>query len=269
MSPRGKKRSPTAAAVAVAAAAAHSEPTSPPEPDGTLKLPEHHTSAIPSHGLRRSSRRTTKPRGTTVGPDKGAGIFPSASHLQKMKEKGLSAEDSVERLKRQTNVAEDGVAYAMQSLEEMELHFKRDVKRRKLQVEQSFIKEIGDQAHPPLKPRSGESRSLKVDHLLLTPEKEEENDEPQVEWEPGAEVEEEASDESLEAADRGAKRAPAVNSDFLPLPWKGRLGYVCTWYEHSVVINDVLNIFRLVSTHICDPQNLQYSVRELVVLLPL
>ncbi|KAK1750518.1 UV-endonuclease UvdE-domain-containing protein [Echria macrotheca] len=30
-----------------------------------------------------------------------------------------------------------------------------------------------------------------------------------------------------ELPDRGAARPPAVNSDYLPLPWKGRLGYAC------------------------------------------
>lgn len=30
----------------------------------------------------------------------------------------------------------------------------------------------------------------------------------------------------LEVAERGAARPPAVNSSYLPLPWKGRLGYV-------------------------------------------
>ena len=33
--------------------------------------------------------------------------------------------------------------------------------------------------------------------------------------------------EAPDAADRGAARPPAVNSSYLPLPWKGRLGYAC------------------------------------------
>jgi UV DNA damage endonuclease len=32
--------------------------------------------------------------------------------------------------------------------------------------------------------------------------------------------------EDLDAERREARRAPPVNSDYLPLPWKGRLGYV-------------------------------------------
>lgn len=146
-----------------------------------------------------------------------------------MKEKGLSTQESVEKAKAQVTSAENGVAHAMQGLEEMELNFKRDIKRRKLQVEQSFVQEDGDRTHSILKPFSSsiESRSLRVDRLLLTPEKEDENDELNEGWGPGVDVEEEPNEVALESTERGSKRPPAVNSDFLPLPWKGRLGYVC------------------------------------------
>lgn len=40
---------------------------------------------------------------------------------------------------------------------------------------------------------------------------------------PEAEEEEEADEEEIQAA---LSRPPPVNSDYLPLPWKGRLGYV-------------------------------------------
>ncbi|KAM3548718.1 hypothetical protein ARSEF4850_009252 [Beauveria asiatica] len=35
------------------------------------------------------------------------------------------------------------------------------------------------------------------------------------------------NDDEAVAVDRGARRAPPVNSDILPLPWSGRLGYAC------------------------------------------
>ena len=41
---------------------------------------------------------------------------------------------------------------------------------------------------------------------------------------PEADGEEEPDEEELQAA---LSRPPPVNSDYLPLPWKGRLGYVC------------------------------------------
>jgi UV DNA damage endonuclease len=37
-----------------------------------------------------------------------------------------------------------------------------------------------------------------------------------------------AKEEEEGGADRGANRPPPVNSEVLPLPWKGRLGYVST-----------------------------------------
>lgn len=52
--------------------------------------------------------------------------------------------------------------------------------------------------------------------------KKEEHREPQF-LDPEADGEEEADEEEIQAA---LSRPPPVNSDYLPLPWKGRLGYV-------------------------------------------
>lgn len=149
-----------------------------------------------------------------------------------MREKGLTKEESADKAKAQLHSAEHGVAHAMQNLEEMELTFKRDIKRRKLQVEQSIVKDDGDQAHPIMKPLSSlnDSRALKLDRILPTPEAEDEKDE---DWEPALEMEEITHDDAADPVDRGAKRSPAVNSDVLPLPWKGRLGYVCVSHQHN------------------------------------
>jgi len=56
------------------------------------------------------------------------------------------------------------------------------------------------------------------------PVKKEEHKEPQF-LDPEADGEEEADEEEIQAA---LSRPPPVNSDYLPLPWKGRLGYVST-----------------------------------------
>ncbi|KAM3485606.1 hypothetical protein MY8738_001136 [Beauveria namnaoensis] len=42
-----------------------------------------------------------------------------------------------------------------------------------------------------------------------------------------AEDDEVENDDEVVAVERGARRAPPVNSDILPLPWSGRLGYAC------------------------------------------
>ncbi len=57
---------------------------------------------------------------------------------------------------------------------------------------------------------------------------------------PEAEGDEEADEEELQAA---LSRPPPVNSDYLPLPWKGRLGYVSR-FEYSSIF--FLTNFRLV-----------------------
>ena len=48
---------------------------------------------------------------------------------------------------------------------------------------------------------------------------------------PEAEGDEEADEEEIQAA---LSRPPPVNSDYLPLPWKGRLGYVS--FAHTLAI---------------------------------
>jgi UV DNA damage endonuclease len=52
---------------------------------------------------------------------------------------------------------------------------------------------------------------------------------PAVEKDVGVTVDPEADDEAIEGEDEvkeALSRPPPVNSDYLPLPWKGRIGYV-------------------------------------------
>ena len=77
---------------------------------------------------------------------------------------------------------------------------------------------------------------------------------------PEAEGDEEADEENIQAA---LSRPPPVNSDYLPLPWKGRLGYVGVVYENS---RFVLTLLRLAYVHISASRTLLYSVLELVEL---
>lgn len=88
-------------------------------------------------------------------------------------------------------------------------------------------------------------------------EKNESTKEPQF-LDPEADGDEEADEEEIQAA---LSRPPPVNSDYLPLPWKGRLGYVSFAYavDYSMPI---LNASRLVYVHIFASQILPYSVLE-------
>ncbi|ROV92452.1 hypothetical protein VSDG_06658 [Cytospora chrysosperma] len=133
--------------------------------------------------------------------------------------------------------AKRAVTGAMQSLEEMEMGFKRDIKKRKMELEQSVVQEDDGQAARAFSPGKlgrGTSDVLRVNGLLLTPEGETCESGAAIEedvWEPAMQVGEDgkeaADDDGPDVAERGAKRTPPVNSDYLPLPWKGRLGYAC------------------------------------------
>lgn len=60
--------------------------------------------------------------------------------------------------------------------------------------------------------------TVPAEGLRYQPVKEPEN------YNPEAEIDEEADEDGLQVA---LSRPPPVDSDYLPLPWKGRLGYVC------------------------------------------
>jgi UV DNA damage endonuclease len=77
---------------------------------------------------------------------------------------------------------------------------------------------------------------------------------------PEAEGEEEADEEEIKEA---MLRSPPVNSNYLPLPWKGRLGYVCSLMISLFVF--LLIIVRHVSVHTFATQILPSSARELAV----
>lgn len=213
MSARGKKRS---------SAAATTQPSEPQPPH----LPDTSSSSVTPSGLRRSSRRAAS-RQVTAGKDKGAGTMPNLGHLQEAKSEGKSPGDTAKEMDKQVEVSKEGVVSAMQGLSEMESSFKRDVKRRKLQVEASVFETSPGQAalFPPRISRQS-SDALRVNQPLPTPELDP-CDADDKGWEPtlafdGAEL----NEESPEEAENGARRPPAVDSSYLPLPWKGRLGYV-------------------------------------------
>ena len=77
---------------------------------------------------------------------------------------------------------------------------------------------------------------------------------------PEAEGDEEAGEEEIQAA---LSRPPPVNSDYLPLPWKGRLGYVRNSSPFS--IGHTLIICRPVYVHICGSPILLFSLLGPVV----
>lgn len=219
MPTRGKKR-PSASVPSQPA-----EPHAQQDHNTTTTSPDRQQPQNTSSGLRRSSRRTAAHQ-VSSGRDKGAGILPNLGNLQKLKDKGVSSEDSAGKMDQEVEGSREGVANAMQGLSEMESSFKRDIKRRKLQVEESVFEPSAARTalFPPRISRQS-TDVLQVDQLLLTPERDACDADDQG-WEPAMGTEMETQEDAPEAVERGAKRTPAVNSDYLPLPWKGRLGYV-------------------------------------------
>ena len=79
---------------------------------------------------------------------------------------------------------------------------------------------------------------------------------------PEAEGDEEADEEEIQAA---LSRPPPVNSDYLPLPWKGRLGYV-SFVRVGDFSRSILNTSRLAYVHISASRILPCSVLGRVAL---
>lgn len=173
-----------------------------------------------SNGPRRSSRRTPTSRESPLTKENRAGNAKKRGRVDDMDERTKPVEQVAKRLE---NV-DDGSASALRRLEEMETSFKNDIKRRRLQIEQSIVNGANaGRSAPDLKLRGAASQNSDVvhlEHILLTPEEEKD----QV-FETTKDDGSEAGDELMETI-KGANRPPAINSDYLPLPWKGRLGYV-------------------------------------------
>ncbi|KAH8177058.1 UV-endonuclease uvdE domain-containing protein [Sarocladium implicatum] len=124
--------------------------------------------------------------------------------------------------------SKEGVQEAVQQLSQMEEELQNAVRRQRLAVENS------DLGHDEIDPadRPFQPHMIKAEKAIV-------NDEPadvpdEIEKAPidGYEAELAAGDMAEakgedDKAERGAKRPPPVNSDVLPLPWKGRLGYAC------------------------------------------
>ncbi|KAJ4415886.1 UV-damage endonuclease [Gnomoniopsis sp. IMI 355080] len=207
-----------------------------PSPPPTARQQDHHNDTSPSEQgkqdyqditapqPRRSSRRT----GTnSTGNAKGAAVVPTRANLEKMKESGIPASVALQKLEKKAKNSQVDAGHAREGLEDLELVLRRDTKRRKLQVETSIISSHSDDAEHAFRPRMprGESMVLQTGQLLLTPERD--TLDAEEESEKFAKEHDDPQEDAHEPPERGAKRAPAVNSDYLPLPWKGRLGYAC------------------------------------------
>lgn len=123
----------------------------------------------------------------------------------------------------------------MKELGEMGMKLQSAVKRQRLAVETSDlskcdperVREEATKTRPALKRRAKESPEEATEQKVVEKPK-------VVEQTETADTSEANAD--AETTERSARRPPPVNSDVLPLPWKGRLGYVSTDAAMSITI---------------------------------
>ncbi|OHW98372.1 UV damage endonuclease [Colletotrichum incanum] len=178
---------------------------------------------------RRSARNLNDVKPVT---EPGAGMRPTHAEIAKeppAKRRQLS--------RNKMEVSQDGVRCAMRELGEMENRLQNATRTSRLAVEASAIAPRKDAATRP------EDHAFRphLDTRKTDPEErarkaeEERSSTPNLDVAPINGPEGEAAvgdveDDKIREEDvpeRGAGREPPVNSDYLPLPWKGRLGYAC------------------------------------------
>lgn len=133
-----------------------------------------------------------------------------------------------------------GVRQAMKDLHDMDERLHSNAKRQRLAVENSHLQVNREgyentSIHPlPIQARSPDKK-LKMECVLDKPSKLQDIEAAPMDDDDAKDLAERLDEDAADAepdgidesAKRGASRPPAVNSDRLPLPWKGRLGYAC------------------------------------------
>ncbi|KAK1778685.1 UV-endonuclease UvdE-domain-containing protein [Copromyces sp. CBS 386.78] len=129
---------------------------------------------------------------------------------------------------------EDGVKLAIEGLARMERRLQRATKRQKKQLEADGIPvpSVVSRPNAPYHPTVINDAKLEVHKPMLKDHLNDEEGETAVGAGGSHKMDSAATkilepDDSLDAPERGSARAPPVNSSYLPLPWKGRLGYAC------------------------------------------
>ncbi|KAK0728788.1 UV-endonuclease UvdE-domain-containing protein [Lasiosphaeria miniovina] len=127
----------------------------------------------------------------------------------------------------------EGLQMAIEGLARMERRLRKATKRQKIKIEESNVDgaTIGPAPNEPIHPESFKDTVLKrtqQDGRSVPAQDKDVNDVTAGVEQDGPYTEVGyANDVDEEPAERGAARTPPVNSNYLPLPWKGRLGYAC------------------------------------------
>ena len=161
------------------------------------------------------------------------------------------------------------------NLEEAGMDVVKQVKEEDSDSPLSELEEVEESVEPKKQKGKGKGKGIPAATMkkvnkgesgkpaVVAKDKKEATKEPQF-LDPEAEGDEEADEEEIQAA---LSRPPPVNSDYLPLPWKGRLGYVSFAhdYDHS---RPLLITARLAYVHIFASRILLCSALEPVALHP-
>ena len=206
----------------------------------------------PPSKRRASQRRAQQPNPDTgsTNPDKNANVLdapealrasPDGDETMNLKEAGMDIEKQVK------NDDSDSLLSELEDVEEPVEKTMDKVKGRgngkKVTATKNAAK--GDSKNPAVALK--DKKSVTAEPQFLDPE---------------AEGDEEADEEEIQAA---LSRPPPVNSDYLPLPWKGRLGYVNFAYIVAFSIS-ILIVSRLAYVHISAFRILPCSALEHVAL---
>ena len=194
----------------------------------------------PQVQLRRSGRGTTL---KTLYPHDILG--PGVGYMLEVSSQGGEGADSKEAQDRKKTARED-MQLAIEGLARMERRLRSATKRQKLQIEQDSQHSETCRIDVEEAPRAAPAAMVDAPRIVLptkaptkpaqlpTPEEEKGNvardnggATGQAPESRSMDTPEEAPAEAPDAPERGAARPPAVNSSYLPLPWKGRLGYAC------------------------------------------
>ena len=168
---------------------------------------------------RASQRKVSQPKPNTgsMNPDKNANVLDAPEALR-------ASPDGHETM----NLEKAGMDVEKQVKEEESDSPLSDIQDIEEPVEQKKTKGKGKAAAAATVKKTDKQDSKKP--ATAANDKKEATKEPQF-LDPEADGDEEADEEEIQAA---LSRPPPVNSNYLPLPWKGRLGYVSLAYSLSL-----------------------------------
>ena len=190
--------------------------TAPPAPaftTATIPLPQFERAPAPPPAKRRANeRKVSQPAPATgsTNPDKNANVLdapealrasPDASDADEQMDFGAAGMDVDKQVKKEYDDESSSPLTDIESPIEQKKNIKKSKARK--QDGEEVKNESMAKAGPAAKSKPPATGSEFLD--------------------PEAEGDEEVDEEELQAA---LSRPPPVNSDYLPLPWKGRLGYV-------------------------------------------